>query len=568
MASFNHLTEYECETEALRLYACLDQIHSSVSSSNPESWSPVVDPVREIARAVARDETLRRKLGVIPALFPLLSRILLRISKAVASTYILSELGTATTANDDGVACAYTSRKEADGAAELAGAVFQLLRNLCAAVPENQILAWYSYNTLLFSITLFDSKDSKTVKYVLLWIYNCIFNDSSRSLDVFLLQTPFGREILSRIFTEIDNQSPVLTADFFTSPPPSAGSSISPNNSFIGSQKRAQEPVETDNFEIVYALFKTLIVAHSPTHIFKSLCLQKQESKSGGINTGSIATIHLKVLTRASIVFLNLVDAEMTEEATGGIPAIWGGEYFQMCVKIAEVLVVSFKRFCDAVTAAQQRLYDGGNEGSSVGFGSIGDDLEGLRLYFTYFARVLGGDGDGEEASCGRAAMAEFGGLGIAAEEAMKARRRAVVGTGIAEVVVKFLVAAGKLQPVEEGGIAKSNVTGGGGIALFDKMLTVSNNNDVMSIVKRGMFMMKADAIKVLSNLVYKCSEGQDEVRRVGGIPGNTENQKLIEAMQVIGLPEGQNEVLAAHGVRAGLYEDGRIRISSVAMDI
>ncbi|ORY41091.1 hypothetical protein BCR33DRAFT_353027 [Rhizoclosmatium globosum] len=590
------LSEYEVENEALRLCAQLEGLSMSAAATtdSPAKWVDSAPLFREAARAVCNNLVLRRKLGIIPAFFPLVARLLVTLKTAIQSVYTAeptNEYG------DDFGRCGYTSWKSANGATELTTAVFHLIRNLVAAVPENQILACQSgcYKTLdeilshfslwlqrnktnscpdikviacksvqmgmqclanimtsnpivqnkvwprffgeseLFLI-LFETNDCKTVNYVLLCIYNCIYNDPQRSS--FLLQTPLGRKILHKILLLIDTPTNQTT---------------SPSE-------------EDDHFEIVYAIFKTLTTSLPPAHTFKSQCLLNKDTPS------ETAPIHLNSLNRAHLVFLKLADGNMAENSG---TSLWGDGYAKTTIKLMEVLVTSLQRFHDAIVAA----------GSASGIDAIGSDVEAIMLILTYFGRITGGDDASVEAAV--VAAREAGVFVSGPEEAMWRRRKMFVELGLVEPVVKFLVVAGKIQPPVAGGIAKSNGMGGPKIMEVDERV-----EEVLDVVRKGLYMLKGAAIKVLSNLSYKCKEGQDEVRRTGGIPvilnhchiddaqpfvkeyavfairnlceGNLENQKLIESMEVIGLPEGQNEGLAAHGVRAGLSDDGRVRISPV----
>ncbi|KAJ3029813.1 UNVERIFIED_CONTAM: Ataxin-10 [Siphonaria sp. JEL0065] len=604
----NELDEFETENEALRLCSSLEAIVNQAATSQPADWVPLAATVRDIARIVCREELLRKKLGIIPALFPIVSRLLAGLKSSIVEIYTVEKVNFY---GDDFGRCGYSSWKSANGATDLTTAVFHMVRNLCAAIPENQILACQSgsYKTLddilshlalwlqrnqrntcpdikaiaytsvqmgiqclanmmtsnpivqnkiwprFFSesellLTLFETNDPKTNKYVLLCVYNCIFNDTQRSS--LIIHSPFGRRLLYKILTQVDHEP-------------------SPEQS----QQQPTPPPEEDNFDIVYAIFKTLTTSLPPCHVFKSLCLLDKET------TRNTTTIHLNILNRAHLVFLKLVDGDMAAQNTGTL--LWGDGYAKTVVKLVVVLVTSLERFSNAVEAVSTNTPSASGVEPIEG---VGSDLEGLVLLLAYFGRVLGGHEISLEAAITAARESDAPST-ITTDEAMKLRRKLMVDQGLIESIVKLLVVSGKISPPLIGGIGKTNNV------QQPKIQEINESTDrVLQVVRKGLYMMKGDSIKVISNVSFKCKEGQDEARRVGGIPvvlshciidesnpfvkewamfairnlceGNAENQRLIESMEAVGLPEGQNEGLAAYGVRAGLRDDGRIRITPV----
>ncbi|KAJ3074206.1 hypothetical protein HDU98_011863 [Podochytrium sp. JEL0797] len=560
-----------------------------------------------MARAVCRNEVLRKKLGIIPVMFPMIARMLATLRDSIVSVYTVDPAACV-----NGL-CGYTSWKSANESTDLTTACFHLIRNLCAAVPENQILACQSgsYKTLdeilthlglwlqrnkkntcpdiksiantcvqmgtqclanmmtsnpivqnkvwprffgesQLLLTLFEANDTKTVKFVLLLIYNCIYNDPQRCS--FLVQTPLGRKTLHKIFEQVDT-------------PPTADAH---------QDHGASPPPDEAHFEIVYAIFKALTTSLPPAHTFKSLCLLNAENKC----TNPDATaLHLNILNRAHLVFLKFMDGDMGTQSTEAT-LLWGDMFVATMVKISGVLLKSLERFSEAVAAAARA-----ESGVDAGLEGVGSDLEGMVLLLAYFNRVLGGEEVALEAAATAAKEAGVAVTGV--EEAMRKRREMISEHGLVENLVKFLVVAGKIQPPVVGGIGKTNGVSAPKIAEIDE-----RTEALLEVVRKGLFMMKGDSVKVLSSISFRCKVAQDEVRRVGGIPvllshciiddtnpfikewavfairnlceGNMENQLLIESMEAQGLPEGQNEGLAAHGVRAGLSADGRVRITPV----
>ncbi|KAJ3238268.1 hypothetical protein HDU81_008092 [Chytriomyces hyalinus] len=583
------MAQYAAESEALRLYAALELIvtASTAPTVSPEAWVSASESIRDISRAVSTDEILRKKLGIIPAMFPLLSHFLSAIRGFTMRIYSVDD-------SDELIAteCGYVTWKAADSITMLCTATFQVIRNLCAAVPEAQILSCQSgvhkvlddiltyhsdwmkkypaktcagikksvhaciqmgTQTLANMMTsnpivqnkvwprffgesellllLLDTRDSKTIKYVLLCIYNCIYNDSARSS--LLIQTAVGRKILHIILTQIDSD-PQTTSE-----------------------------ASDDNFDIIYAIFKALITTLPPSNSFKALCFTKPSTEYQ----------HLNTITRAHLCFLKLADADMN---AGNDSALWDDAFASTGAACAlKVMTASLERFAETVVPA---VVNG-----ELVEGKVGADLEAIVLLLAYFTRILGEEGVSMESAAREGSTAN-----ISAAQVMDRRRGSMVNSGVIEAVVKFLVVAGALEPQKVGGIGKSGISGGSGMGSSPALL----GNPVLDSIRNGLYMMKVDAMKVLCTAAFKCRAAQDEIRRVGGIPvilnhctiddqnpfikewsvfairnlceGNLENQRLIESMEVVGLPEGQNEGLAAHGVRAGLSEDGRVRITPV----
>ncbi|KAI8621433.1 spinocerebellar ataxia type 10 protein domain-containing protein [Chytriomyces sp. MP71] len=605
MTSASH--EYAAETEALRLYSVLESIAKAAIAPAvaPETWMQAAESIREVARVVCLDELLRKKLSIIPPLFPLVSSLLLGFHRTVTSTFLVGLDDAAKLALEARNECGYTSWSVAKSATIFTTATLQLVRNLCAAVPEAQILAcqckihqtldgllthysrWLKENPsrscieikkhalaciqmgtqtlanmmtsnpivqntvwpLFFSdselfLILFETHDPKTVKYVLLCVYNSIYNDASRGN--LLIQTKLGRKLFSSILSQVDSES--------------------------SSTSEATE----DNFDIVYAIFKSLVTILPPARVFNSLL---------GTEENSPKKQHLNTVTRPHLAFLKLVDADMNANNDG---PLWDDAFLEHGPAVVlKVLTGALERFAEMVVA---------NVAAGVGVtGTMGADLDCIVLLLAYFTRVLSDDGAAVTSAVRASATA---GMSVTGAVATTRRRQFVASLSVFESVVKFLVVAGKLEPPKVGGVGKSNLAGSGIAAAVTDALPASamEGNAVLELVRKGLYMMKVDAIKVLSNGSFKCKEAQDEIRRVGGIPiilshctiddsnpfikewsvfairnlcdGNFENQKLIESMEAVGLPEGQNDGLAAHGVHAGLSADGRVRITPLDTDL
>ncbi|KAJ3382592.1 hypothetical protein HDU84_004200 [Entophlyctis sp. JEL0112] len=565
-------TEYETETEALQLYAVLEQLALSLGIPPPSTatvslplldfdsaagikGSELAEAFKDIAKAICRNELLRRKLGVIPATIPLITRILACISNSImAIFYSLDSITEATCVG-------YTSWKSAQDISNLATSVFQILRNLCAAVPENQILAckasayvsierilnhlcsWIKLNKsrscpdikmLVFAsihmgiqtlgnmmtsnpavqnklwprffgdaeffTTLFAVNDSRTKKYVLLCVYNCVFNDVARSS--LLLDTAEGRKLLAAFFIQIlsppinDNESP----------------------------------------DIIHAIFKSIISLHSAKVVWRAV---NRPSELQSISLDSRAEVlHLSSLPLVKVAFLRLIaydsDVEQLDQS------LYDSSF---ALGLVEDLKSAVQEFA--------KLRVRGMEAAS----GFGEDLRAIRDMFWYFARVTDG--------------------GSALSAAM---REVLSAEGLIEPVIQFLGVAQELQPVV-------GIDGQRGAV-----------DDGIVVVREGLYMMKADAIQVLSNLAYGCKNAQEKIRIAGGIPlilnhchidesnpfikersvfairnlceGNAENQALIASMEAVGLPAGQNEALAAgHRMTAQLGKNGKIRIRAVDED-
>ncbi|KAI9348021.1 spinocerebellar ataxia type 10 protein domain-containing protein [Obelidium mucronatum] len=637
-------SEFATESEALRCFAAFE---AAVSDAPLADAAAAAAKLREFARLVSRNEALRKKLGIIPALFPLVARLFATLRDSITSVFTVDPQASCSDSSSGSVGqCGYSSWKAASSASELTTAAFHFVRNLCAAVPENQILAcqsgcyktleeimshlglwlqtnkynscpdikavaytciqmgiqclanmmtsnpivqnkiwprFFGDNTLL--ITLLDTSDPKTVKYVLLCVYNCIFNDSKRSS--LIIQTPLGRKLLFKILTQIDSEQPHQQ------------------------QESTSSSSETDNFDIIYAIFKTLTTSLQPSHVFKSLCLLDKETAP--TDTNDSKKIYLNTLNRAHVVFLKLVDGDMSAQSTGTL--LWGDSYLKTVISLMAVLVSSLERFSNAISSLKSSAstattddsmdVDGAASSSSTSIDGIGSDLEGLVLLLAYFSRILGGaEQVSREAAvtavtdpctCWSSALRPptLDNAGITEELAMNVRRKWITSLGLIDSIVKLLVVAGKIQPPLVGGIGKTYGTAAAATA-SPKIQEVKDEKteQLVQVVTKGLYMMKGDSIKVISNVSFMCKEAQDQVRLVGGIPvvlshciiddsnpfvkewavfairnlcdGNKENQTLIESMEAVGLPEGQNEGFAAHGVRAGLSADGRVRITPV----
>ncbi|KAJ3408827.1 hypothetical protein HDU80_004344 [Chytriomyces hyalinus] len=548
------------ESEALRLYAALELIvAASTSSVSPNAWVSASESIREISRAVSTDELLRKKLAIIPAMFPLLSHLLAAIKAFTTEIYTKDGLK-ALAATD----CGYEAWQAADAITMLGTATFQVVRNLCAAVPEAQILACQSgihkvlddilahfyrwlkrhpektcagikksvyaliqmgtqtlanmmasnpmvqnkiwprfFGESELLLLLLDTKDPKTVKYVLLYVYNCIYNDSARSS--LLIQTAIGRKILNIILIQIDTESESATLQF------------------------------DDNFDLIYAIFKALITNLPPSNLFKALCFMKP----------SLQYQHLSTVTRAHVCFLKLADADMK---AGNESALWDESFSSTAAAcVLKVLTTSLERFVD--TATMPVIANG--QVSVVVEGRVGADLEAIGLLLAYFALIVGD----EEVSIESAAARAGGGDAL---QVMHKRRCSLVSAGVLDTVVKFLAVAAKLEPQNVRDIGKSEITGAVGGASH-----LPDGSTVLDTIRTGLCMMKVNAMKVVSAAAFECKEAQDEIRRVGGIPvilsystmdeenstmkewsaiairtlcdGNLENQRVIESMEVAG---------------------------------
>ncbi|KAI8837449.1 spinocerebellar ataxia type 10 protein domain-containing protein [Chytriomyces cf. hyalinus JEL632] len=542
------------ESEALRLYAALELIvAASTSSINPNAWVSASESIREISRAVSTDELLRKKLAIIPAMFPLLSHLLAAIKAFTTEIYTKDGLK-ALAATD----CGYVAWQAADAITMLGTATFQVVRNLCAAVPEAQILACQSgihkvldgilthfycwlkrhpekscagikksvyaliqmgtqtlanmmasnpvvqnkiwprfFGESELLLLLLDTKDPKTVKYVLLYVYNCIYNDSARSS--LLIQTAIGRKILNIILIQIDTESESTTLQF------------------------------DDNFDLIYAIFKALITNLPPSNLFKALCFMKP----------SLQYQHLSTVTRAHVCFLKLADADMK---AGNESALWDESFSSTAAAcVLKVLTISLERFVDATTVPAIV-----NGQAAVVEGRVGADLEAIGLLLDYFALIVGDEGVSIESA------ARAGGGNAA--QVMYKRRCSLVGAGLLDTVVKFLVVAAKLEPQNVRDTGKSEIVGAS---------RLPEGSTVLDTIRTGLCMMKVNAMKVVSAATFECQQAQDEIRRVGGIPvilnystmddenptmkewsafalrtlcdGNVENQRFIESMEIAG---------------------------------
>ncbi|KAJ3208327.1 hypothetical protein HDU82_002608 [Entophlyctis luteolus] len=530
-------TEYETETEALQLYAVLEQLALSLGIPPPSTatvplplldfdsaagikGSELAEAFKDIAKAICRNELLRRKLGVIPATIPLITRILACISNSImAIFYSLDSITEATCVG-------YTSWKSAQDISNLATSVFQILRNLCAAVPENQILACKAsayvsieriLNHLCSWIKLNKSRSCPDIKMLVFAsihmgiqtlgnmmtsnpavqnkLWPRFFGDAEFFTSL-LLDTAEGRKLLAAFFIQIlsppinDNESP----------------------------------------DIIHAIFKSIISLHSAKVVWRAV---NRPSELQSISLDSRAEVlHLSSLPLVKVAFLRLIaydsDAEQLDES------LYDNSFALGLVE-------------DLKSAVQEFAKE-----AASGFG---EDLRAIRDMFWYFARVT----DGGSASS--AAMREV----LSAE-------------GLIEPVIQFLGVAQELQPVV-------GIDGQRGAV-----------DDGIVVVREGLYMMKADAIQVLSNLAYGCKNAQEKIRIAGGIPlilnhchidesnpfikersvfairnlceGNAENQALIASMEAVGLPAGQNEALAAgHRMTAQLGKNGKIRIRAVEED-
>ncbi|KAI9357961.1 spinocerebellar ataxia type 10 protein domain-containing protein [Zopfochytrium polystomum] len=562
--------------------------------------------VKETAQALVRSLEPRVLLGREPGVWKLLSSLLVH-----SRNQLLSTLGSP---DKRGV----SSPDVAASGLILSTALFQLVRNLCAAVSDNQIRAknadlpgtgeeilsylcsWLvtterPYSTTREKVTacvhmgtqmlanimtgnpevqnilwphyfiesdllkqLLKTNDRKTTKYVLLATYNCIYNDAHRSS--YLLNTTVGRHLIT-CFLRIAAEN----ADS-----------------------------EDDLFEIICGIFCNLVEVGLTSETFKAISMTQSRCTTGGA-----------WLSKEHVTFLKFIDGlldsklrpstrpTLNNSAIGPEPSFTSQSAVCVLSDSSCLLFVSmFIRLVSVIDSfAECHLPTFPSSGSSSqstseqasnGPGKASEsplpvnDLDAVILLLQYLSRALRSDDPVVAVSCG---------------SGLHQRRLESLKLGLGAALVQLLRLADRLQPpTKTGPLGRSNRTDPASGGTMSSVSYGKSPASPETMVAHGLFMLKVDVVKVIANLCYRCMEAQDELRERGALQAvlnncniddtnpfikewsifairnlcenNPTNQALVAGLQPQAVAPDLGGVLEAAGVQASLTQEGRVRIS------
>ncbi|KAI8850218.1 spinocerebellar ataxia type 10 protein domain-containing protein [Chytridium lagenaria] len=521
---------------------------------------------------------LRSSLGSIPTVWHCLANAFVAIRNQVLMTFGGPD--------ECGVCCP----TRAEATIDLATAYLHLLRNLCAAVPANQMrasqLEFYKSAEIILAyecswlittvkpcsqirakvtasvnmgtqmlanmmtgneqilnalwprffnkgsdllIQILKASDSKTCKFVLMFIYNCTFKNKDRT--ELLVSTPVGRSLLILLLREAEN--------LFEQDSP--------------------------NFDIIlysYGIIVNMIELDDTSKIMQAICLIVPRTAS---------------LSREHLTFLKMLDGMVESRLGSGNPSAvaalsnhaFSNETSSLFCRLFRKLVKALERVLDAVlkeaemvAGAQRKACDDSDE-TSMNVDQTSNpsptiptvDVDCIFIFLRYFTRALSGEDDPA--------------IGSHTTD----RRKLVMKEGLGAALLALLTMLARVRPPGKGDSK--------GAAVPEEAMKKLNE----------VLMLRVDAMKVVANLCYGVVEVQDEFRCLGGIPivlnhcriddsnpflrewsifavrnlcdNNPKNQALIASLEARGMAPDDG-TLAAAGLKARVTSDGKVKVGPV----
>ncbi|KAJ3102088.1 Ataxin-10 [Phlyctochytrium planicorne] len=559
--------------------------------------------LKNIACALVPDEMLRSDIGKIPNLWTCL---------ASASTFIRNEILMTFGGPDE---CGVSCPTRAVATLELATAFFQIIRNLCASVPTNQMRA----SQLCFY---------KTAEVILAYECSWLISTGKPCSDIrskVKACVNMGTQMLANMMTGNEQLLNALYPRFFlkeselllqllkTSDSQTCKfvliellvSTTVGRNLVIILLREAEKLYKEDNpnFDIIYGLIVNMVELDLTAPIMKSLCVTMPSTS---------------FLGHEQIIFMKMLDGMIESRLGSGPNAVaamaqhcFSAETCKMFCRIMKKLVRSLEKVIDAV----MKDPEGGSGATAMDLddsptGSMGSpsasrlvpsaaalteiaqegyrpdletsstpikpehpfalfanssnpnafdyvNMDAYLIILQYFTRALCGEDD------------------PTAGTQTTARRVLVMKEGLGATLLAFLMMLSKLKPP-----AKPSSPSASPVA-----------SDEVSKKLNEIVSLKVDAIKVIANMCYGVPEVQDEFRNLGGIPivlnhckiddsnpfirewsifairnlceNNAKNQALIASMEARGMAPDDG-TLAAAGLKARLTPEGKVKISPI----
>ncbi|KAI9190840.1 spinocerebellar ataxia type 10 protein domain-containing protein [Polychytrium aggregatum] len=374
-------------------------------------------------------------------------------------------------------------------------------------------------------IQLLQIPNDDTCRYALMWIFNSINKDRTRSL--YLLQTPPGRLVLKELLNKTTDSYP-----------------------------------DDEVFTIIYAVFCSMVELDLTGEILMALMKLRQgegckslvpswalnffklldgiiETRYRNHSTTGITLKPALNLAKMAGAFVDFLKKE-TESIIARIP-----NGIERIIYIAEQAVRSQRSHLQEIPEQLSTASEGDAADEEIRRVLFGNELDALVLVLQCLAKV-------------------------AYDMDTEAKVRLCQESTLLKSLLDLLSLAEQLHPRKKLASAKT-----------------MNLEPDLEVEHRGLFMLKCDAIKVIGNLCYHCKEIQDEMRNIGVIQvvlnhctlddnnpfireyalfairnlcyNNLENQALIDSLEARGVAQSQD--LNEMGVEAVIDEDGKLRL-------